>query len=331
MHDGQERKRAMTDTGKILVGDIGGTNARFAVVDVAASPWTIASAMEVEGQFADFAGALRAYLQRAGIAKAPSFISLAVAGPVTAGAVNFTNRQWRLSETELRRAGFAHALLVNDFAALAFSVTALPPRDLHTIGPELAGLEGEPLSVIGAGTGFGAALLARFRGRAVPVATEGGHISFAPTDEKEIDVLHVLTRRFGQVSVERVLSGPGLERLHGAIAKINGHRSMALSAADIVAQADRDPDCHEAVEMFCAIYGAVAGDFALAHGARGGVYLAGGIAQKIEPLLAASSFRARFEAKGRMSDYVKAIPTRLIVSADAAFLGAARASLEFRS
>jgi glucokinase len=273
---------------------------------------------------------LRFYLDQAGLAVVPNAIALAVAGPVTAGIVDLTNRAWRISEQDLRDFGFRHVLLVNDFAALAFSVPTLTPEDMHTLGPDIPGLAGEPISILGAGTGFGASCLARFHGRTVPIATEGGHSSFAPSDDREAAILKVLMRRFGRVSIERVLSGPGIENLHGALTEIAGRGGMSLKAADIIARSAEDQDCRETADIFCGIYGAVAGDFALAHGARGGVFLAGGIAQKIEKILVASKFRDRFEAKGRLSRYVKAIPTRLILSEDTTYLGTAAASLEFR-
>jgi glucokinase len=163
------------------------------------------------------------------------------------------------------------------------------------------------------------------------VATEGGHIGFAPSNSREIDVLRKLERRFGRVSVERILSGPGLENLYGALGEIDGRPSEAIDAAEIQLRAEAgDRGCGEAVSMFCAIFGAVAGDIALAHGARGGVFIAGGVAQKLEKHLVEGQFRARFEEKGRVDSFVKPIPTRLILSEDVAFLGAARASLEFR-
>jgi glucokinase len=164
------------------------------------------------------------------------------------------------------------------------------------------------------------------------MATEGGHVGFAPQGEGEIAVLVALERRFGRISVERVLSGPGLENLYAALVGIEGHDWTRVSAAEIVEGAGRgDAICAQALDMFCAIFGSVAGDFALAHGARGGVYIGGGIAKKIEKVLLASRFRACFEDKGRLSHYVQAIPTRLILNDDAALFGAALASAEFAS
>jgi glucokinase len=311
----------------VLVGDVGGTHARFASVDCSVEPWRIAHRLDLDEPFPAFADALRAYLTRSGLTPLPRAAAIAVAGPVTGGSVALTNRKWQTSETELRQLGFSHALLLNDFAAIAFAAANLAPDQLQTIGPELAGLKDEPISIIGAGTGFGASLLARYRGRSVAVATEGGHISFAPGNERESQVLAKLRRQYGHVSVERILSGPGLENLHQALVELSGRKPMPMHAADIAERAGRgDAECSDTIAVFCAIYGSVAGDLALAHGARGGIFLAGGIAKKIRPMLLRSEFRARFEDKGRLSGFVNAIPTRLILTEDVTFLGAARAA-----
>ena len=320
----------MTQQDRILVGDIGGTHARFAVVEASHPAPKIHTRRDLDGSFGTFQDALRSYLDQAGFAAIPEAIALAVAGPVSAGHVTLTNRAWSISESDLRAFGFRDALLINDFAALAFAVSSLGPGDVHVLGPDIEGIPDEPISVMGAGTGFGVTCLARFRGRAVPIATEGGHAAFAPADDREIAVLKILAARFGHVSIERVLSGPGMENLYGALMQIAGRQPLPLRAPDIVARHMEDGDCRETIEMFCAIYGSVAGDIALAHGARGGVFLAGGIAQKIEPILIASPFRKRFESKGRLSPYVKAIPTRLILSEDTTYIGTANASLAFR-
>jgi len=163
----------------------------------------------------------------------------------------------------------------------------------------------------------------------VPLATEGGHIGFSPQGTEEIAILEALARRFERVSVERILSGPGLENLSRARDEIASRAARALSAADIVQQASQgDVDSRETLSKFSSIFGAVAGDIALAHGATGGVLIAGGIAGRIESYLTQGSFRERFEAKGRLSSFVKSIPTRLIINSRAALLGAARAAEE---
>ena len=202
----------------------------------------------------------------------------------------------------------------------------LSKPDLLAIGPDLRGLHGAPISILGPGTGFGVSCLARDGDRVVPIATEGGHIGFAPSNETELAVLRYLWKTFERVTVERILSGPGLENIYQALADLSGREVVVLSAAQITAEAARgEAGAREALRLFCAVFGEVAGDIALLHGARGGVYIAGGIAQKIQQLLAQSEFRARFESKGRLAAYVQAIPTQLILNADAALLGAAHA------
>jgi glucokinase len=315
----------------VLVGDVGGTHARFAIVDPQAKPLSAESRLDLPADdFPTFDAVLAAYIDHIGKEVRPRNAAVGVAGPVTRGRVDFTNRNWHASEDDLCKFGFERVLLINDFAATAFSIVALTPDDLRTIGPDIEGMTEEPITVLGAGTGFGVSCLARYRHLAVPMATEGGHMGFAPQGDDEIAVLGALERRFGRISVERVLSGPGLENIHAALQEISGRVGSSLSAAEIVERAGAgDADCAQSLDMFCAIFGSVAGDFALAHGARGGVYIAGGIALKIERFLRGSRFRARFEDKGRLSRYVHAIPTQLILNDDAPLLGAALASIEF--
>jgi glucokinase len=321
----------MSRESEILVGDVGGTHARFALADTDQQPFRISQRVDFGAQnFDSFQAVLQSYLERVG-ADQPHAAAVAVAGPVTDGQVQLTNRGWHLSEHDLHELGFKHALLINDFAAPAFALPHLPADSFRSIGHERQGLEDAPMTVLGAGTGFGVSCLARYRGRSVPVATEGGHIGFAPRGETQMAVLRILARRFGHVSVERILSGPGQENVYAALEEIAGRKAASLSAEEITKRAQEGDDaCRAALDLFCSVYGAVAGDFALAHGARGGVFIAGGIAAKIEPYLQQSDFRAAFENKGRLSYFVQPIPTRLILEQDAAFLGAAYALLEFR-
>ena len=228
----------------------------------------------------------------------------------------------------MREVGFERALLINDFVALALAVDLLDEKHLHTIGPRLDRLEGGTITILGAGAGFGVSCLARYGERMVPLATEGGHVGFAPGNAEEVAVLQLLWKESGHVSVERIFSGGGLERLHRALEQLAGRAPLPLTAAEISAAALRnEAGPHAALTVFCSIFGAVAGDLALAHGARGGVYIAGGIAEKIEAFLMQSPFRRRFEDKGRLTAYVAAIPTRLIVNPDLALLGAGRSGL----
>jgi glucokinase len=312
----------------ILVGDVGGTHARFALVDTVG--WRILQRQDLTESFPTFIEALHSYVERVPIRPLPSAAAIAVAGPVSGGTARFTNRGWDISEDGLKKFGFKQALLINDFAALAFSVEVLRGNDLHSIGPELKGLDGGTITILGPGTGFGVSCLARYADRTVPMATEGGHMGFAPGNEGEMAALHLMWKRFERVSVERILSGSGLETLYNTLQQLGGREALPLTAAEISAkatQAQPDLGCRAALTMFCSVLGTVAGDLALAHGARGGVYIAGGIAQKIEGFLAQSPFRARFEDKGRLSPFVAAIPTKLIVNPDVGLLGAARSAV----
>jgi glucokinase len=312
----------------ILVGDVGGTHARFAIVDASGPPpGRIQQRQDLAENFPTFTDALRGYFERAQIGSLPPLAAIAVAGPVTAGAARFTNRGWDVSEVELKKFGFKRALLVNDFEALAFAAEVLQDKDLRTIGPEIKGLDQGTITILGPGTGFGVSCLARYADRVVPMATEGGHMGFAPGNELELAALQFMWRNQQRVSVERILSGSGLESIYKTLQQLAGREARPLTAAEITGNAESDADCRAALTMFCSVFGTVAGDLALAHGARGGVYIAGGIAQKIEKFLAQSPFRKRFEDKGRLSPFVAAIPTRLIVNPDVAMLGAARAGV----
>lgn len=317
----------------ILVGDVGGTHARFAVVDASGRPpWRTRNRLDLAEAFPTFIDALRSYFERIHPAARPAVAAIAVAGPVDAGTARFTNRGWTISEDDLKTFGFERAILVNDFEALAFAAEVLGEEDFRPIGPRLEGRKGGTITILGPGTGFGVSCLARHGDLAVPIATEGGHMGFAPGDETELAALEWMWKQKGRVSVERILSGSGLEGLYRSLQQMAGREPRALSAADISTQAmQSEPGCHAALTMFCAVFGAVAGDLALAHGARGGVYIAGGIAKKIEKFLTESPFRKRFEDKGRLSSFVQAIPTQLIVNDDVAMIGAARAGVRAAS
>lgn len=307
-----------------LVGDVGGTNCRLAVYEggrevVAPEPFKVADHATLED-------AIDRYLQRTD--QRPSEAVIAVAGTVKAGQAELTNAPWDMSEPGLRKHGFQAARLLNDYEALALSVDLLTDHDLGDIG----GVIGAPkstIAIVGAGTGLGVGALVRDSlGDAVAV-TEGGHIAFAPTDDVEIEVLKILTARFGRVSLERILSGPGLVNLYEALAQVGGHKAEDLKPEDIEDRADKgDALAEQTLKRFCRIYGAAAGDFALAFGAFGGVYLGGGIAGKIMDRLRAGEFRQGFEDKGRFSDYCAAIPTKAILHPYAALLGAAAARID---
>jgi glucokinase len=308
-----------------LVGDLGGTNARFALADLSRSPPGLVAPRTLPcDQFETVEDAIEAYLGDLGRYRPKSAV-IAVAGPVKGGETRLTNGAWRLSERKLASQGFPMARVINDFAALALGAAGLKAQDREKIGRDAPDLPGETIAVIGAGTGFGVGALVFDEGRPVAMTTEGGHSSFAPADDVEVELLQILTRRFGRVSIERILSGPGLQNLYGALAEFYGAPSVAPDPAEITRQAlaGEDHCCVETLDRFCAIFGSAAGDIALTLGARGGVYLAGGIAPRIIDHLQKSQFRRRFEAKGRFSAYMRQIPTSVILQPHAALAGAA--------
>lgn len=307
-----------------LVGDVGGTNARFALVDGEGHlrhTKTYACA-----DYAALDEIIAVYLNETTGKKRPAKAVIAVAGPVVDGEIEFTNLDWQVSETDLIAAfGFDAIKLVNDFAGQAMAAPVLDPADLRRIGPDLRGAPTCPIVVLGPGTGFGVAAVARSQHVDIAVATEAGHAGFAPHDEVEAQVWKRLQALYGRVSVERVLSGQGLFDLYVALEDVAGRApTLANERAVVEAATAGDVVAGAVLDRFCAILGGVAGDLALTYGARGGVYVGGGIAPRMVERLMSGGFRARFEAKGRLSPYVRDIPTFLITHPFPALVGCAR-------
>ncbi len=303
----------------VLLGDIGATNARFALFRdgaLGAVEWMAAA------QYAEFSDAVDAFLAKHG-RPAVSAAILAIAGPVEANTAHMTNRGWVIEGTELsRRFSLRDARILNDFEATAWSLPHLESKDLHRIGGGTA-VSDAPLAVLGPGSGLGVACYVPIAERAVVLASEGGHVSLPGASEREDRVIQHLRERFGHASCERAISGPGLENLYQAIAALDG-QNVPERDAPAITRAGLDGSCavsSAALDLFCALLGSVAGNVALTYGARGGVFIAGGIAPKILGFLERSQFRARFEAKGRMRAYVAQIPTDIIVHDDATFVG----------
>ncbi len=308
-----------------LVGDIGGTNARFALV---------AGPGEQPGHVrtlpcAAYPGpeeAIRDYLALEGL-DAPRVAAFGIATPITGDRVSMTNHHWRFSVEALRaKLGLHRLQVINDFTALALSLQQLQPQELRRVGGGES-LAGQPIALIGAGTGLGISGLVPCGEAYTPLEGEGGHITMPACTAREARIIAVLAERHGHVSAERLLSGPGLVALHDTIRRIEGESPLALSGADVSARA-LDGSCRfcvEALDTFCAMLGTVAGDLALTLGARGGVYIGGGIVPKLGDFFAASAFRQRFEDKGRFAPYLARIPVYVIHAAFPALLGAALA------
>lgn len=315
----------MTDS-LLLVGDVGGTNARFALARMVDGRLRLEHFESFPAEtHPTFLEGVKAYLD--GCPVKPTGGVIAVAGPVTDGAIDLTNSPWRVSEGELQTLGLNPIRLINDFEALAWGAPVVPEDELTSLGGPAQGDPHAAIALVGPGTGFGVSALARdAHGREMALPSEGGHACFAPGDPVEDEVLRILRRRYDRVSIERLICGPGLLNLHRALAEIDGRETHIDDPAQITAQALDDPNspCGATLARFCAMLGAAAGDIALTTGARGGVYIAGGIVPRILPFIQASPFRRRFERKGRFQDYMTAIPTKVILHKHAALLGAAR-------
>ena len=321
----------MTDsTLPVLLADVGGTNVRFALADPArAQPLLDGSigAYRV-ADFATFTDAARAYLDATnGCVQRGVF---AFAGPVGDDEVHMTNHPWTISRTHVRAdLGLDALRFVNDFAAMSLCITLLAQKDVRMLGsvaaPRVDVTREQAFAVLGPGTGLGVGALISRDGRAFALESEGGHTGFAPRTGEEIEILRRLEARFGRVSNERLLCGSGLSNLHRALGEIHATFCEELSPEEITrrARAGEDEHCERAIEVFCEILGAVAGDCALAFGAWDGTYLSGGLTPVLLDWLQRGGFRRRFEDKGRFADRVARVPTLAIVHPYAGLLGAA--------
>lgn len=313
-----------------LIGDIGGTNARFALTDPAAErPRILQEHTYSDAEVGSLAEAGRRYLAATG-AK-PQRAVLAVASPIEGDQIRLTNRGWSTSRGALQQAiGLDTLQLLNDFAAIAWAAPHLAAGDRTAISGAIASPPVGPVTLIGAGTGLGVALLtgSPTQGWHV-VPTEGGHATFAPTDDEEQMIAAWLAARFGRVSNERALSGNGLCCIDAALRGVEpvaapSEQPGARSARSITAAAlaGNDRDARRALDRFCRIYGAVAGDAALLHGANT-VLIAGGVVLHFLDFFRASGFMETFTAKGRHVDYMRRMAVQVVTHPNPGLLGAA--------
>ncbi len=303
--------------------DLGGTNVRLAVVDAPDLPLRAVEAYRCDDH-AGFDEALSAYLAKVGLR--PRALALAVAGPIEGDSITLTNRDhWVMSAPALaERHGLDRVVLLNDFEAMVRVLPALKPDETIRIGGG-ADLPDQTMVLMGPGTGLGVATLVRRPRGWLVVSGEGGHVELAPGSAREDAAFDLLRRDFGRVSAETVLSGPGLVNLYRALATLDGAAPALTEAPAVTAAAlgRDDARAREAVSIFCALTGAYAGDLALIVGARGGVYLGGGILPRLADIISETPLRARFEAKAPMEDFVRPIPVRLITAAYPGLAGAA--------
>jgi glucokinase len=317
-----------TSTTTWLVGDVGGTNARFGLV--APDGALLHSSVLADTDYPGIGEAIEAYLKMRGGLPRPRRGAIAIASPVTGDEVRMTNHPWTFSTSALgKRLGFQRLRVINDFTAQALALPRLTDGDREAVGAGAAE-PGWPIGVLGPGSGLGVSGMIPCGKTWVPLTGEGGHATMAPITDRESAVLGAMRGHLDHVSAERVLSGPGLVNLYNSLAEIDGVPAKQYTAAQItdVETGKGDPLCREATEMFCAMLGAVAGNLALTLGARGGVYIAGGIVPRLGERFAASGFRERFEAKGRFQKYLAAIPTYVVTHKLPAFLGCAAALME---
>lgn len=314
---------------RLAVLDIGGTHARFAIATLASGgaialddPITLKT-----GDYPGLAQAWAAFAERLGTAP-PRDAAIAIAAPVTPGRLRMTNNAWEIDTATLAAdLGIDRTVVLNDFAAVAHAAASLPhSRFDHLAGPDEPLPASGTISVIGPGTGLGVAHFHRFAGTCHVQATEGGHVDFAPLDKVEDALLRRLRLRHGRVSVERVVSGPGLVDIYATLATLEGRAIGEFDDRTLWARgiAREDRLAAAAVERFCQSLGSVAGDFALAHGA-GGVVIAGGLGLRLRETLRQSGFAERFRCKGRYEQLMGALPVRLITHPEPGLYGAAAA------
>jgi glucokinase len=318
----------VTDTFPRLLGDVGGTNARFGwqanadsgIEHVLVLPCAAHETLEA---------AIRTYLELKSLPM-PRAGALGIANPITGDVIRMTNHHWSFSISEMQRSlGLQQLNVINDFTALALALPSIAKDNLVQVGGTVAEAYA-PKALIGAGTGLGVSGLmpTDANDHWVAIAGEGGHVTLAAQTESEYRVIELIRQRYGHVSAERVLSGQGLVDLYLALRQLQKQQPVDVAgAAEITAWAlqDKDPLALQSIDMFAGFLGSVTGDLALTLGARGGVYLGGGIVPRWLGWFETSQFRERFEAKGRFNAYLKDIPVWVINAAESpALLGAAR-------
>ena len=315
----------------LLAADVGGTKTLVGLYERAdRRPRRVRVLSYPTTAFVSFTAILDAFARDLGSPLRVDAAAAGVAGPVVAGRAHLTNITWNIGVDEIAaRLGTERARLVNDLEALANGAPALDGEEIAVLQAGVTRADGNA-AVIAAGTGLGQAYLHRVNGRLRPVASEGGHADFAPRTDREIELLRMLRADYGRAEVEHVLSGPGLLNLHrfthGRLA-CDAVRDLTADAGPAAisqaALAARCPACVEALSIFISVYGAEAGNLALRSMATSGVYVGGGMAPKILPVLQDGRFMEAFRAKGPMAPLVARMPVRVILNPEAGLLGAA--------
>jgi glucokinase len=320
-----------------LVADIGGTNARFALAASDGEGGLVLDSVHefTVAQFGSLAQAALHYLAQIEAPK-PRRSVIAVATAIIGDQVNLTNNPWSFSIRALQRElELDQIRVINDIGAIAMAIPHLARPQLEPIGeaapPAASDRADRHYAVLGAGTGLGVCRLLLRQGHAMVIESEGGHVAFAPGNDYEIAILQCLMKRHARVSVERLVSGPGLQNLYGAVCAVEGTAESANTPEAITAAAGSDAACRRALEVFCSILGSFAGDVALMYGAWDGVYLGGGLTATLLSWICRSQFRQRFESKGRFSPLMRTVPTFAITHAQPGLLGAGACAAGLRA
>lgn len=311
-----------------LVADIGGTNARFGLLEPGASR-PVRERVLACADFPGPAAAIRRYLALEGDPVVRE-AALAVAGPVTGDRVDFMNLAWSFSIEATRLGlGLDRLVVINDFTALALALPQLDVHERRQVGGR-APCPDTPIALLGSGTGLGVSGLIPSPSGWIPIAGEGGHTTFGPANRREAAVLVKLWERFEHVSTERLVQGAGFVLLYETLCALDGATARTLRPEDVTreALAGADAHCVEALDMFCGILGSAAANLVLTLGARGGVYVGGGIVPALGEAFDRSPFRARFEAKGRYRGYVEGIPAYVVTATHPGLRGVAQALLK---
>lgn len=307
----------------VLIGDIGGTNARFALVDNASAAIVRLPTVKT-ADFDTIDDAIDATVIRGANARPKSAI-IALAGPIVGDEVPLTNCDWVVEpKRAIARFGLSEMILLNDFEAQALALPDLSPADIDPIGDGVSRPNAIRV-VLGPGTGLGVGALVRAGETWVPVPGEGPHIDLGPVTNRDMAIWPHLERVHGRISAEAVLSGPGMLRLYRAICQADGAEVRLSTPAEVTAAGleGRDRQATETLALFAIYLGRVAGDLALIFMAYGGVFLGGGIPPRIAPVLKAGGFRAAFVAKAPHDDLLAKMATAIIIKEDAALAGVA--------
>lgn len=306
-----------------LIADIGATNGRFALLDDKGR--ILATQIFQLSGFTHMEELVRAYLSERRASDQPKRAVLAVAAPIVGDEVVMVNRGWRFSQAALAETfRLSQLQVINDFAAIAWALPNLSPEHVKQIGGG-AVVSHTPIAALGPGSGLGVSSVVPCTDGWAVAQGEGGHVTLPAMTDEEATVIDMIRDELGHCSAERVLSGPGLVRLYQALAQLAGRGTPTVTPYDVTALAQQgEPLARKTRAMFFSVLGTVAGDLALTLGARGGVYIAGGIVPKLVAALEESGFRTRFEDKGRYGWYMQNIPTYVITEPLPAFIGLRR-------